>query len=60
MQAAATQHRKQFFPINDRFRQYLTEYHRALELPVTYEDMLKYEDSSRSSTKTATTPCGRH
>lgn len=45
MQAAATQHRKQFFPINALFRKYLTEYHRAVDLPVTYEDMLKYEDS---------------
>jgi len=45
MQAAATQQRKQFFPINTLFREYLTEYHRATELPVTYEDMLKYEDS---------------
>jgi len=41
MQAAATQHRKQFFPINALFRQYLSEYFRALDLPVTYEDMLK-------------------
>lgn len=45
MQVAATQQRKQFFPINRLFREYLTEYHRAMELPVTYEDMLKYEDS---------------
>ncbi len=45
MQAAATQQRKQFFPINQSFRDYLSDYQRALDLPVTYEDMLKYEDS---------------
>ena len=45
MQAAATQQRKQFFPINQSFRNYLSEHQRALDLPVTYEDMLKYEDS---------------
>ena len=45
MQSAATQHRKQFFPINALFRKYLSEFHRAMDLPVTYEDMLKYEDS---------------
>ncbi len=43
--AAATQHRKQFFPINDLFREYLQEFHRSMELPVVYEDLLKYEDS---------------
>ena len=45
MQSAASQHRKQFFPINGLFRKYLSEFHRAMDLPVTYEDMLKYEDS---------------
>lgn len=45
MQVAATQQRKQFFPINSLFRRYLSEYHREMDLPVTYEDMLKYEDS---------------
>ena len=45
MQATATQHRKQFFPINALIRKYLSDYHRAMDLPVTYEDMLKYEDS---------------
>lgn len=45
MPANATQQRKQFFPINTLFRSYLTEYRRSMELPVTYEDMLQYEDS---------------
>jgi hypothetical protein len=45
MQATASQHRKQFFPINALFRKYLSDFHRAMDLPVTYEDMLKYEDS---------------
>ena len=45
MQSTATQHRKQFFPINALFRKYLCEFHRAMDLPVSYEDMLKYEDS---------------
>lgn len=45
MQAAVSQKRKQFFPINNLFRDYLTKYHRAMELPVIYEDMLKYEDA---------------
>lgn len=45
MQPVATQQRKQFFPINESFRHYLKEYQRAVDLPATYEDMLKYEDS---------------
>jgi len=45
MQAVPTQQRKQFFPINDLFRAYLLEYHRSMDLPATYEDMLKYEDA---------------
>ncbi|MEM8866755.1 MAG: hypothetical protein AAGC73_00665 [Verrucomicrobiota bacterium] len=45
MKPVATQQRKQFFPINDLFRDYLKECRRALELPVTYEDMVKYDDS---------------
>ena len=45
MQSAQTQHRKQFYPINKPFREYLQEYHRAYPLPVLYEDLLKYEDS---------------
>lgn len=45
MQEAATQKRKQFFQINDLFRSYLKKYQRGVELPLTYEDMLKYEDS---------------
>ncbi len=45
MQPAVTQQRKKFFPVNELFRSYLTEYQRSIELPVTYEDMLKYEDS---------------
>jgi hypothetical protein len=45
MPAAVTQHRKQFFPINQLFREYLHSFHRAVDLPVSYEDLLKYEDS---------------
>jgi len=45
MPATATQHRKQFFPINDLFRDYLHKFDRAMELPVVYEDLLKYQDS---------------
>ncbi|MEO0511100.1 MAG: hypothetical protein AAF065_14720 [Verrucomicrobiota bacterium] len=45
MQEAVIQQRKQFFPINELFRDYLTQYRRGMELPLTYEDMLKYEDS---------------
>jgi hypothetical protein len=45
MQAAATQQRKQFFQINDSFRAYLKSFQRGMDLPVAYEDMLKYEDS---------------
>ncbi len=39
------QKRKQFFPINESFREYLSGYGRYLELPVVYEDLLEYEDS---------------
>jgi hypothetical protein len=45
MQPAVTQQRKQFFPINELFREYLHTFHRSLELPVSYEDLLKYDDS---------------
>jgi len=45
MQRVATQKRKQFFPINGLFREYLETYQRSQELPVVYEDMLKYEDA---------------
>lgn len=45
MQPVATQQRKQFFSISDQFRDYLLQFDRSIELPVTYEDMLKYEDS---------------
>ena len=45
MPSAATQQRKQFFSINQYFRHYLKEYERSMDLPVTYEDMLKYEDA---------------
>jgi hypothetical protein len=38
-------HRKLFFPINDQFREYLSDFRRARELPVVYEDMLQYQDS---------------
>ena len=44
-QPAATQQRKAFFPINALFREYLTRFGRAMELPVTYEDLLQFEDS---------------
>lgn len=42
---AVTQQRKQFYPVNALFRDYLKEYQRSLDLPVTYEAMLQYEDS---------------
>lgn len=45
MQPAVTQQRKQFYPINALFRSYLTDFQRGMDLPVTYEDMLKYEDA---------------
>ena len=45
MQPAVTQQRKQFFPINNLFREYLQIFHRSLELPVSYEDLLKYDDA---------------
>lgn len=44
-QPVPTQQRKQFFPINGQFREYLTEYHRSMELPVAYEDLLQYDDA---------------
>ena len=39
------QKRKQFFPINDSFREYLSDHGRYMKLPVIYEDLLAYEDS---------------
>ena len=45
MQQNKTQKRKKFFPINDLFREYLYTFHRSMELPICYEDLLKYEDS---------------
>lgn len=45
MQAAPSQKRKQFFAINQDFREYLGHFDRSLELPVSYEDLLQYEDS---------------
>ena len=39
------QKQKQFFPINDSFREYLSGHGRYMELPVIYEDLLAYEDS---------------
>ncbi|MFT6059883.1 MAG: hypothetical protein ACJAS5_001327 [Lentimonas sp.] len=45
MQPAVTQQRKQFFPINDLFREYLHTFHRSLDSPVSYEDLLKYDDA---------------
>jgi hypothetical protein len=45
MQQKATQKRKKFFPINDLFREYLHTFQRSMELPVSYEDLLKYEES---------------
>jgi hypothetical protein len=39
------QKRKQFFPINNSFREYLSGHGRYMELPVIYEDLLAYEDS---------------
>ena len=45
MQEAATQQRKQFFAINNSFRGYLSAFDRSIDIPVTYEDMLQYEDA---------------
>lgn len=39
------QKRKQFFPINESFREYLRTHGRYFELPLVYEDLLEYEDS---------------
>lgn len=45
MQSNANQKRKQFFPVKSRLRDYLHTFHRSLELPVNYDELLKYEDS---------------
>lgn len=45
MQPAAPQQRKQFFPVNQLFREYLRTFDRSMDLPVSYEDLLQYEDS---------------
>ena len=45
MQSNATQKKKPFFPIKSRLRDYLHKFHRSLELPVNYEDLLKFDDS---------------
>jgi len=45
MPAAPSQKRKQFFSINQDFREYLIHFDRAIDLPVSYEDLLQYEDS---------------
>lgn len=45
MQSNSTQKRKQFFPIKSRLRDYLHVFHRSIELPVNYEDLLKFDDS---------------
>lgn len=45
MQQNTPQKRKKFFPINDLFREYLHTFHRSIELPTQYEDLLGYEDS---------------
>ncbi|RCL29852.1 MAG: hypothetical protein DBX03_03225 [Puniceicoccaceae bacterium] len=39
------QKRKQFFPINNSFRDYLQAHGRFYKLPLVYEDLLQYEDS---------------
>jgi hypothetical protein len=39
------QKRKQFFPVNELFRDYLSAHGRYYELPLVYEDLLEYEDS---------------
>lgn len=39
------QKRKQFYPINQSFRDYLKTHDRYFELPLVYEDLLQYEDS---------------
>ena len=53
------QQRKQFFPVNDLFRNHLTKYRRGMALPITYEDMLKYEDSFPLIDKSGVTRFGR-
>lgn len=40
-----SQQRKQFFPINSAFRDYLAEYRRGIDLPISYEDLLDYDDA---------------
>ena len=40
-----SQQRKQFFPINSAFRDYLAEYQRGIDLPISYEDLLDYDDA---------------
>lgn len=40
-----TQQRKKFFAINGAFREYLQEFNRTHPFAISYEDMLKYEDS---------------
>ena len=45
MSFEAKQQRKIFFPINDAFREYLSNFRRARDLPVIYEDMLQYEET---------------
>ncbi len=39
------QKRKEFFSINDSFREYLNAHGRFLKLPLLYEDLLHYEDA---------------
>ncbi len=41
----ANQERKQFYPINDQFREYLDNCNRARSLPVIYEDLLQFIES---------------
>ncbi|MEC8650656.1 MAG: hypothetical protein VXX82_06980, partial [Verrucomicrobiota bacterium] len=40
-----SQQRKQFFPINSAFRDYLAEYQRGIDLPISYEDLIDYDDA---------------
>ena len=45
MQPVATQQRKQFFPVSKLFREYLHTFDRSMDLPVSYEDLLQYQDA---------------
>ena len=45
MKKGSVQQKKLFYPVSDSFREYLTEYKRAAQLPVHYENLLQSVDS---------------